>query len=120
MTNVGALIAEYLDAHVARDSARLAQLFTEDAVWHTPPSALPAYRGQHRGRKAVVDLLTHGKLFIRGSEGLKIDHIVGEGNLAAAQFWRSSRTTAGPDYNNLYCFFFRCRDGQIAEVWEHL
>jgi ketosteroid isomerase-like protein len=56
---------------------------------------------------------------VHGSQRVEIDHVSAEGELAAAQFRQIARTTAGRDYDNLYAFFFRVRDGQIHEFWEN-
>ncbi len=46
--------------------------------------------------------------------------MIAEGDLAAAQFRQIARTSTGRDYDNLYTFFFRIRDGQIRELWENV
>ena len=38
----------------------------------------------------------------------------------AVWFTMSAVTTNGADYTNDYHLLFRCEDGRIAEVWEHL
>jgi ketosteroid isomerase-like protein len=116
------LISDFLHAMVARDRETLTRVVAEDAVWHVPPSCIPAYRGPHRGLKAILGLVAGagGDLFVLGSQRVEIQHIIAEGDIAAAQFRQIARTSNGRDYDNLYTFFFRCKNVQISEVWENL
>lgn len=100
----------------------LVELVADDIVWHTPPSTIPAFRGPHRGKDAVLGLIggAGGSLFVAGSQRVEIEHIIAEGEIVAAQFRQVARTTSGHDYDNLYTFFFRVRDGQIHELWENV
>ena len=105
----------------ARDREVLSGVIGEGAVWHVPPSAMPEYRGPHSGREAILALVTGaGGLFVEGSQRVDIHHIIAEGELAAALFRQKARTTGGRDYDNLYTFFFRVRNGQIQELWENV
>ena len=107
------LIAAFLHAMAARDRDVLSGIIGEDAVWHVPPSSMPEFRGPHRGRDAILALVTGaGGLFVEGSQRIDIQHIIAEGELAAALFRQKARTTGGRDYDNLYTFFFRVRNGR--------
>jgi ketosteroid isomerase-like protein len=104
------------------DRPSLLKVLAEEIVWHTPPSTIPQLRGPHRGRDAVLELIdgAGASLFVRGSKRIEIEHVIAEGEFAAAQFRQIARTTAGHDYDNLYVFFFRVVDEQIHEVWENV
>jgi len=107
---------------VARDLQAMSRIMTESAVWHVPPSCIPAYRGPHRGIEAIHKLITGagGDLFKKGTQRATIEHIVVEGEMGAAQFRQIAQITNGRDYDNLYSFFFRLKNGKISEVWENL
>jgi len=115
------VIADFLPAMASNDRSVLLAVLAEDMVWHTPPSTIPEFRGPHRGRAAALELIggAGSSLFVRGSQRVEIEHVIAEGELAAAQFRQVARTTAGRDYDNLYAFFFRVRDGRIQELWEN-
>jgi ketosteroid isomerase-like protein len=116
------LISAFLSAMVTNDRDVLVQVLGEDVVWYTPPSTMPDYQGPHRGRDAALELIggAGGILFVAGTQRVEIEHIVAEGEMAAAQFRQHARTSNGRDYDNLYTFFFRIRDGQIRDLWENL
>jgi ketosteroid isomerase-like protein len=116
------LITDFLNSMMARDREALSRLVAADAVWHVPPSCIPAYRGPHIGLQAILKLIAGagGELFVRGSQRAEIQHLIAEGEIAAAQFRQIGLLTNGRHYDNLYSFFFRCKDGQIREVWENL
>jgi ketosteroid isomerase-like protein len=46
--------------------------------------------------------------------------IVADGSTAVAEWTSQAHSAAGVPYENDYIFVFRCEDGRIAEVWEHL
>jgi len=116
------LATEFLNAMAARDSDTLRQILSEDVVWHTPPSTMPAFRGPHVGRAAAIALITEagGSLFVAGTQRIAPMMIVAEGGLVAVQFRMTAQTASGRDYDNQYAFFFRCEGGQIAEIWENV
>jgi ketosteroid isomerase-like protein len=116
------LIADFLHSMMARDRAALSRLIAEEAIWHVPPSCIPAYRGPHLGLQAILKLIAGagGDLFVTGSQRAEIQHLIAEGEIVAAQFRQIGRLNNGRHYDNLYSFFFRCKNGQISEVWENL
>ena len=116
------MIIDLLEGMVSRNPTKLSNVLAEEAVWHTPPSSIPAYAGPHRGLGAILNLVAGagGDLFELGSQRVEIEHIVAEGDIAAAQFRQIATTKSGRNYNNLYSFFFRCKNGKIVEVWENL
>ena len=122
MTADRELVTDLLEAMVSRDRAKLSQVLAGDAVWHTPPSCMPAYKGPHRGLNAILDLVggAGGDLFVLGTQRIKIEFIVTDGEMAAVQFRQIAKTMTGRDYDNLYSFFLRYKSGKIVEVWENL
>jgi ketosteroid isomerase-like protein len=47
-------------------------------------------------------------------------HLIGEDDMVVSHHTMRTVTAAGVPYENDYIFVFRCEDGRIAEVWEHL
>jgi ketosteroid isomerase-like protein len=122
MTPTHNLIAHFLHALFPYDRAALSEMLTDDVVWHTPQSALPAFREAQRGKQAVLHMMTGGDKspYVRETRRAETQFIMAEGDFAAIQFRLKARATSGRDYDNLYCLTFRLRDGRICEAWEHL
>jgi ketosteroid isomerase-like protein len=114
------LVNTFLHAMMSRDADTLARVVAEDVVWHVPPSAMPQFRGPHRGPAGVVALVTGagGTLFVEGTQRIEPVSTVVDGDQVAALFRMTARTLSGLDYDNLYAFFFRCSGGQIVEIRE--
>jgi ketosteroid isomerase-like protein len=114
------LVNTFLHAMMSRDADTLARVVAEDVVWHVLPSAMPQFRGPHRGPAGVVALVTGagGTLFVEGTQRIEPVSTVVDGDQVAALFRMTARTLSGLDYDNLYAFFFRCSFGQIVEIRE--
>ena len=50
----------------------------------------------------------------------KLELMVAEGDIVAAEVQMNAKTTKGLDYQNQYVFLFTFRDGKITEFREHL
>ncbi len=85
------LVLDYYEA--LGDPARLAQVLADDVEWTTPATA--PVPGAH-GRDAVLKMM-------------------GE---AGGRFF--DMTTNGRDYSNEYVWVFKCADGRIVRMEEHL
>jgi len=60
------------------------------------------------------------KLYAR-ERSWTIEFLVADEDIGAAQVQLSTRlASSGEPYENVYVYFFRFRDGKIAEMWEHL
>lgn len=116
------LLKSFLAAMVSGDAPALAELLSENAVWHTPPSTMEGFRGPHIGRDAVVALLVNvaTKVYEPGSTSADIHHLIVDGDVAAAHFRVTGRLLGGAAYDNAYAYIFRLSDGAIDEVWEHV
>jgi ketosteroid isomerase-like protein len=117
----GQLAIDFLNAMGARDVDALTRMLAESAVWHTPPSTMPPFQGEHVGRAAVLKFLTGagGALFEKGTLRIDITKLITEGDQVAIQCRMKARAIAGFDYENQYAFFFRFANGQIIEIWEN-
>ena len=49
-----------------------------------------------------------------------VDFMIAEGEWVAYQFEVKAKNKVGGDYHNFYCLTFRCHDGKIAEIREHV
>jgi len=80
------VITDFLPAMASNDRPILLEVLAEDMVWHTPPSTIPEFRGPHRGRAAALELIGGAgrSLFVRASQRVEIEHVIAEGELAAA------------------------------------
>jgi uncharacterized protein len=121
ITKQGQLSIDFLDAMGTRNTDALTRLLAEEAVWHTPPSTMPPYQGEHHGRPAVISFLVGagGALFEKGTLRIEIIKLITEGDEVAIQCFMKARALAGFDYANQYAFFFRYSGDRIMEIWEN-
>jgi ketosteroid isomerase-like protein len=105
------------DFHAAAD-------LMADAVrwWVTRSAARLGYDRPVEGREAVVRLAggASDRFYRSGSIRRDYHTFVAEGDLVSVWFTMTAVTTSGEDYTNDYHYLFRCEDGRVAEVWEHL
>jgi len=88
------------------------ELFTDDmTVWTTTsgPSARARYQG---GVKLLQSLFQDGLRY-------SVDSLTAEEDRVAAEVQGRGRLKNGVDYQNIYVFIFRIRNGRIASVAEH-
>lgn len=121
MNKQGQLAIDFLNAMGARDMDALTRILAESVVWHTPPSTMPPFQGEHRGRVAALKFIAGagGALFEKGTLRIDITNLITEGDQVAIQCLMRARAVAGFDYENQYAFFFRCAKDQIVEIWEN-
>jgi uncharacterized protein len=114
-----ALIQRFVDARADNDAATLAELLTDDAVWHAPASA---NIGPFSGRDAVVKALTGGAAgAILDVSTIKRDvrSLIADGDRAVVQQRLTATARNGNDYANEYCWVYTCRDGQVQLLEEY-
>jgi ketosteroid isomerase-like protein len=114
-------IADFITAIFANDVAALSPKMTEHVIWRTPRSALPTHQSKH-GRQATLAMLAGGlnSPYLRGTKHVEIQFILVDGKAGAARYQMQAQLKSGGCYANQYCLFFRCEDGKIAELWEHV
>ena len=115
------LVQRFRQAADARDFAAAAELMSDDVRWWVPRSA-PRFDRPLEGRRAVVDLISGATGGRFKPETMKREYhtFVAEGDHVAVWLTMTAETTGGADYTNDYHFLYRCENGRIAEVWEHL
>ena len=99
------------------------ELLSEDVRWWVPRSS--AELGFDRpvtGRDAVVRLTSGAseRFYRPGSMTRQYHSFVAEDDLVAVWFTLRAITLQGDTYLNDYHELFRCEDGLVSEVWEHL
>jgi ketosteroid isomerase-like protein len=118
------LIEEHFAAKGRLDRSVLETEFTEDARWWPPVSGAQrglAVRPVEGGPKLAEMLTTLSLRLYAPERSWTIELLTADEHAGAAQVRLStSLATSGDVYENVYVYFFRFRDGKIAEVWEHL
>jgi hypothetical protein len=112
-----ALVLEYFRRMQAGEPA-VAELLAEDATWWVPRSS--ELGGTHRGKAAVLALMTKGVDLYQLPLELRIEEVVAERDWVCVQLVVEAKTAAGRPYCNDYHFAFRVRDGRIAAVREYV
>lgn len=113
------IIRDFYAAAAAGDMETCFSLVADEVTWSNIGST--RFSGVYRGKQALAgDLL--GPLFgaLRNGIAMRIDDMIGEGDLVAVLASGSAETLGGAPYNNTYCQVMRIRDGQIAEVREYM
>lgn len=79
------------------------------------------YSGLYDGKADAANRLL-GRLGQQLAGGLtvEVDEIVAEGDRVVARGRGRSRTTAGQEYDNEYCWWYRVVDGKVVEIVEYL
>jgi uncharacterized protein len=115
------LVQRFRQAADARDFAAASELMAEGIRWWVPRSA-ERFERPVDGRDAVLGLLSGTAARLYKPESMKRDYhtFVAEGEYVAVWLTMTAETTNGADYTNDYHFLYRCEEGRIAEVWEHL
>ena len=111
---------QLLDSRYFRAAA---DLMSDGIRWWVPRSSAGlGYERPVEGREAVARL-TRGaseRFYRAGSMQRRYHCFVAEGDRVSVWFTMNAVTAAGEDHTNDYHCLFRCEDGRIAEVWEHL
>lgn len=102
-------------AFSAGDMAKLADVFAEDVVWHTP--GRNRISGEYRGREAAFDSFAKEFELSHGTYHPEIhDVLATDEHTVALLHVTASRNGKTLDQN--YVLIFHIRDGTITEAWE--
>jgi uncharacterized protein (TIGR02246 family) len=113
------LVSRFIEARSAGDTATMAELLTDDAVWQPPVSV---GFGPFRGKEEVVKALAGGaagKLFDLATMKRTVRKIMADGDSAAVQQTLTATTRKGKPYENDYCWVYVCRDDKVAHLDEY-
>lgn len=115
------VVTRLLRAMFAGDYSTLRDLLCEDVVWHVPPSAA-ARVSDPIGADEVLEFMQRGAglYYQPGSFAMEPLLEAAEADRCLVLARLRARTRQGSDYENLYAFGFRLREGRVCEVWELL
>jgi hypothetical protein len=113
------LVADFFEARISGDRARLIELLADDVCWQVP--ACFADRAPPTGRDAIATQLAGRGAGVYDPATFEITPrcIIADGDTAAARHRLTAMTLAGVPYDNEYCWVFTCRDGRIARLEEY-
>ena len=82
----------------------------------------PLVSGRRTGRDAVLNTMAEvgPKFFDLSTLKVEIKWIIAEGDKVVVRQRATGKATNGRDYDNEYVWVYICRDGQIAEIEEHV
>lgn len=110
-----ALVRRGYEAFSAGDVDTLREIFTEDAVWHTPGSG--PLSGDKQGRDAI--LAYFGELGSRSNGSIKVtvqDITVGDNSIVGVHSSTAERD--GKSLNQRQTIVFTVADGKVTEGFE--
>ena len=114
-----ALIQQFIQARATGDAATIADLLTDDAVWHLPASAK---MGPFQGRDDVAKALTGGvagSLLDVSTIERDVRTVIVDGPHAVVQQRVTATAANGNDYANEYCWVYTCRDDKVQLLEEY-
>jgi ketosteroid isomerase-like protein len=112
-----AIVRDYF-RRVGAGDPEIPSLFADDVTWWVPRSS--PLGGVHRGKAAVLALMSQGVDLYQPPLSVEIEEMVAERDWVCVQLVIEAKSAAGLPYRNDYHFAFRLRDGQIAAVREYV
>ena len=94
--------------------------FTDDIVWHLPPSVRVQGIEADVRTDGIVELFEMGFATYEPGMTWDVQHVLAEGDLVALHCTMRGRTASGNVYHGPYHMLFRIDHGRIAEAWEFL
>lgn len=102
-------------AFTTGDMAKLADLFAEDLVWHTP--GRNPLSGVYSGRKAAFESFEKEFELSGGTYSPEIHDVLANDEHIVALL-RATAKRNGKTLDQNYVIVFHVRDGKITEAWE--
>lgn len=109
MLDTTAWLAAYHQAWIIRDAERLAQLFTEDAAYHSHP-----FRPPYQGRAAIADYWRRATATQEELE-LRWGTPIVSGNHLAVEWWATMRDRDDSDLTLPGCLLVRFAENGLCE-----
>lgn len=97
-------------------------VLAEDFVWRTARATAGLLNDgdpDFRGPDVLAQLKAISQSAYSGASTFEMLFCIAEGDWVVLQARMGKTTFKGEPYVNDYVFCVRCRDGEIAEVWEH-
>jgi predicted SnoaL-like aldol condensation-catalyzing enzyme len=111
-----ALVVEFW--HAAFDDKE--RYFTDDIVWHLPPSVRQSGIETDVRRDGIADLFAMGFATYEPGMTWDVQHVLADDDLVALHVTMRGRTASGNTYHGPYHMLFRIDGDRIAEGWEFL
>lgn len=110
------VLRAFFDAFGAADRDRLAELVTDDFVWHFPGSS--PISGDWNGLDGLLTGIRATAMSLGdGHNGFELLHVYAD-DTSAVTIHRDYFTGAGNHLDLRYVLYVRMEDGRMAEVWE--
>jgi len=100
---------------------RLRPMFHKNAVWKVMATGIPG-AGQTVGRDNIIDKFLgpiRGQ-FIPGDPKVKIEALISDGPVVLAEAHGMGKLQNGKQYDNMYAFVLKVKDGQIIALREYM
>ena len=113
------IVLDYLSAQGRGDGDRIAELLADDVVWRMPASSgIPS----PQSRAEVLQMMAEvgPKYFDLPTMKIEIKWIIAEDDKVIVRQRSQGKAANGRDYDNEYVWVYVCREGQIAEIEEHV
>lgn len=97
-------------------------MLAEDFVWHTPKGTADLLNGGNPdffGDEAWGQLDAVARAAYRTPPDPELVFCIAEDDWVVMQLTVRATSHHGESYENAYALTVRCRDGRIAELWEH-
>ena len=123
-----AVVRRFLEAMPTRDLAVIGECLAEDVVQNYQRPSIQNDDGTRsasslRGRANILAEIEayYYQLYRPGTITVRIENLVAEDDLVAAQFVLSAITARRDEpYENFYHFLYRCQGGKVVEYWEYV
>jgi len=115
------LVKRFFETLSAGDLETLRGMFRKDACWTAMSKEIPG-AGPHPGRDHIIDefLAPVRGLFIPGDPKVIIHKLTAKDDVVYAETQAIGKFQSGNEYDNLYCWAFEIKDGQVDQVREYM
>ena len=103
------------------DLEKLRPMFHKKAVWKVMATGIPG-AGQMEGRDNIIDKLLGqiGGTCVPGDPKVKINALISDGPVVLAEAHGTGTLKNGKQYDNMYAFVLKVKDGQIIALREYM
>jgi len=100
---------------------KLRPLFHEKAKWEVMATGIPGV-GVHEGRDKIIDefLGPVRGMFVEGDPKVKITGMISDGPTVLAEAHGTGSLKNGKQYDNMYAFVLKLKDGKILHLREYM
>jgi|ERR1017187_2026158 len=115
------LVRAFFETLSTGNLERLRPLLHQQATWTVMAKGIPG-AGEKKGRDVIIDefLGPVRGLFEDGDPKVKIDHMICQGPLVAAETRGLGRLKNGKEYKNSYAFVIEIKDHQVFSLREYM